>query len=81
MDKLDMVIPKGFYTRPVSNLASFYLYDVESPEKYTDWFETIRQASEHDIIKIHVNSIGGNLNTALQLMRCMNVSLRQLWSL
>jgi ATP-dependent Clp protease protease subunit len=74
MDKLDMVIPKGFYTRPVSNLASFYLYDVESPDKYTDWFETIRHASEHDIIKIHVNSIGGNLNTALQLMRCIDES-------
>jgi ATP-dependent protease ClpP protease subunit len=48
------------------------MYEVESAEKYTDWFEAIRQAGEHDIIKIHINSPGGNLNTALQLMRCID---------
>lgn len=72
MNNLDMVIPKAFYNRPVSNMSSFYMYEVESAEKYTDWFEAIRQANEHDIIKIHINSPGGNLNTALQLMRCID---------
>jgi ATP-dependent Clp protease protease subunit len=59
------------YARPVSNLYSFYLFEVGSPESYADWFETMRQAGEHDLVKIHINSPGGNLNTTIQLMRCM----------
>jgi ATP-dependent Clp protease protease subunit len=60
-----------FFARSLSSMYSFYLNEVGSPEDYHDWFETIRQAGENDIVKIHINSPGGSLNTTVQLMRCM----------
>jgi ATP-dependent protease ClpP protease subunit len=45
--------------------------EISSPEDYVEWYEIIRNASETDIIKIHINSPGGNLFTAVQLMRVM----------
>lgn len=59
------------YAKPASTLYSFYLYQVGDPEMYTDWFETIRQSGEGDIIKIHINSPGGLMSTAIQMMRVM----------
>jgi len=64
----------GSYSKAITHLHSFYLYDVTDPSDYTDWFDTIRNASENDIIKIHINSPGGNLLTTIQLMRALNES-------
>lgn len=58
--------------KPIGHLHTFYLTgEISSPEDYVDWYETIRNTSETDIIKIHINSPGGNLFTAVQLMRVM----------
>lgn len=58
-------IPKGFK-------HEFYLSgEIEEPEKYADWFHLIRNSSENDDIIIHINSMGGNAATAIQLMRVL----------
>ena len=58
--------------KPLGHLYTFYLCgEITTPDDYVDWFETIRNASETDIIKIHINSPGGNLFTSVQLMRVM----------
>lgn len=62
----------GMTSKPVSTLHEFYLTgDIESAEQYIEWFDTIRHASEHDIIKIYINSYGGDLFTAIQFMRVL----------
>jgi ATP-dependent Clp protease protease subunit len=68
----EQATPMPLYARPVSNQYSFYLYKVQQAELYTDWFETIRAAGENDVVKIHINSPGGDLNTSIQLIRAMN---------
>ena len=56
----------------LGQLHTLYLCgELNSPNEYVDWFELIRNASENDVIKIHINSHGGNLFTAVQLMRVM----------
>jgi hypothetical protein len=45
------------YTRPITNIHEFYLSgDIESPENYIEWFQTIRHATSMDVIKIYINS-------------------------
>jgi ATP-dependent Clp protease protease subunit len=58
--------------KPLANLHTIYLSgEVESPEEYTEIFETIRNCSKNDVIKIHINSPGGDLFTAIQFMRVL----------
>lgn len=59
--------------RPLGLLHTFYLSgDIEEAEEYIDWFDTIRNAGEGDIIKLHINSGGGDLFTAIQFMRVLS---------
>ena len=61
--------------RPLGFLHTFYLSGtIESPEEYSEWFDAIRMAQETDIIKIHINSPGGDLFTAIQFMRVLQES-------
>ena len=56
----------------LGQLYTLYLVgEITTPEDYVEWYEIIRNASENDVIKIHINSPGGNLFTAVQLMRVM----------
>lgn len=48
--------------------------EIKSADQYTDWFELLRSAGKSDIIKIHINCYGGDLFTAVQLMRCITES-------
>ena len=58
--------------KALATLHSIYISgDIQSPENYTDAFELIRQCGESDIIKIHINSHGGDLFTAVQFMRVL----------
>jgi ATP-dependent protease ClpP protease subunit len=58
--------------KPLGHLHTFYLSgEITTPDDYVEWFEIIRNASETDVIKIHINSSGGNLFTAVQFMRVM----------
>jgi len=75
MDELLGVNPKNknsFTNKPLVMQHNLYLTgEIQSADNYTDWFELIRNANKTDIIRIHINSYGGDLFTAIQLMRCM----------
>lgn len=59
-------------SRPMSNLHEFYLVgSIGKAEDYLEWFDTIRHASKNDLVKIYINSEGGNLFTAIQFMRVL----------
>ena len=64
---------KSEYTsKPLAHFHSFYLSGtIEKPDEYVEIFELIRGASKHDVIKIHINSYGGDLFTAIQFMRVL----------
>jgi len=63
------------YTIPSKSTASiheFYLSgEIEEPDQYIEWFDTIRHARETDQVKIYINSCGGDLYTAIQFMRVL----------
>jgi hypothetical protein len=63
----------GFFpSKPIANLYEFYLTEeIDTADNYVEWFDTIRHADETDIIKIYINSIGGDLFTAIQFMRVL----------
>ena len=59
-------------TKQAVNIHEFYLSgEVESSEEYIEWFDVIRSASQNDIIKIYINSPGGDLFTAIQFLRVL----------
>ena len=61
--------------KPLAHIHEFYLSgEVESSEEYIEWFDTIRNAQPADIVKIHINSYGGDLFTSIQMMRCISES-------
>jgi len=61
--------------KPLGLLHTFYISGIiEDAKQYNDWFEVIRNANETDIVKIHINSPGGDLFTAIQFMRVLNES-------
>ena len=61
-----------FSERPLARLHEFYLSGtIESADEYVEWFDTIRHASETDVVKIYINSYGGDLFTAIQFMRAI----------
>jgi ATP-dependent protease ClpP protease subunit len=56
-------------SRPIANLYEFYLVgEIEPAENYIEWFNTIRNCSDMDVIKININSGGGDLFSAVQLL-------------
>ena len=56
----------------IGTLYSFYIGpEIEGSEKYTEWFDILRNSSENDEIKMHINCYGGDLFTTIQLLRCM----------
>lgn len=62
-----------FTAKPIAQLLEFYLVGpVEEPSEYVEWFEAIRHAGPQDIVKIHINSGGGNVDAALQFLRCLS---------
>lgn len=64
-----------FFSKQYVNIYEFYLCgELETPEEYIQWFDTIRHAGETDVIKIYINSPGGNVFTAIQFMRVLKES-------
>lgn len=58
--------------RPLGFLHTYYISgEITEPSDYTEWFDQIRNAQETDIIKLHINSPGGDLFTAIQFMRVL----------
>lgn len=80
MNKSSILDPKlfqnegrGSFSKPVSQLHEFYLSGpIEDAEEYIEWFDTIRNASRGDTIRIYINSPGGDLYTTLQFLRVMS---------
>jgi ATP-dependent protease ClpP protease subunit len=81
MKKSNILDPKLFnqdkysnsFSKPIAQLHEFYLSGpVLDAEEYIDWFDTIRNASEIDTIRIYINSPGGDLYTTLQFLRVMS---------
>jgi ATP-dependent Clp protease protease subunit len=61
-----------FSDRALSKLSEFYLSGtIGHAEEYIDWFDTIRNAGENDVIRLNINSYGGDLFTAIQFMRVL----------
>jgi ATP-dependent protease ClpP protease subunit len=59
-----------FVDKPVGHVHEYYLSgEIDEPSKYTEWFNHMRHAGQNDVIKIYINSCGGDLWTALQFMR------------
>jgi ATP-dependent protease ClpP protease subunit len=57
------------------HIHEFYLSgDIIGSEEYIEWFDTIRSAARNDVIKIYINSSGGDLFTAIQFMRVLKES-------
>lgn len=80
MKKRNILDPKLFqedktsnsFTKPVARVHEFYLSGpIEDADNYIEWFDTIRNASSVDSIRIYINSPGGDLYTTLQFLRVM----------
>ena len=55
--------------RPLSTIYEFYISgDILEPEQYIDWFDTIRNTTPNDVVRLYINSMGGELFTAIQFM-------------
>ena len=62
-----------FPPKAVVNMHEFYLVgEISQPIDYLEWFDTIRHAGETDIVKIYINSEGGDLFTAIQFLRVLS---------
>lgn len=60
------------FHKQMLSIHEFYLSgEIESSENYISWFDTIRHAGENDVVKIYVNSPGGDIFTAIQFMRAL----------
>jgi ATP-dependent protease ClpP protease subunit len=65
----------SFTNRAAVNLHEFYLSGTIGPsDEYVEWFDVIRNAGENDIVKIYINSYGGDLFTAIQFLRVLKDS-------
>lgn len=74
MDLIKPPVPQNnrIISKQCVNIHEFYLSgDINSSEEYIDWFDIIRSAAENDILKIYINSSGGDLFTAIQFMRVL----------
>jgi ATP-dependent Clp protease protease subunit len=63
---------KNNFSDPYGVIHTFYLTGViEDPDNYITWFRKFKNATPNDIIYISINSGGGDLNTCIQLLKCM----------
>jgi ATP-dependent protease ClpP protease subunit len=68
-----------FEGKPIGHIFDLYLCgEILPPENYIDQFEIIRNAGENDVIRLHINSAGGDLSTAIQFNRVIQESQAQI---
>jgi ATP-dependent protease ClpP protease subunit len=76
-DVLEIGKPKthsnGYFpAKSVAEVHEFYLTgEITTADDYIEWFDAIRHAKETDLVKIYINSYGGDLFTAIQFMRVL----------
>jgi ATP-dependent Clp protease, protease subunit len=59
---------------PVRQISYYLSGEILEPQYYTELFNTLRGASETDLIYLHLNSSGGDFNTGLQIINNMLAS-------
>ncbi len=58
--------------KPLGNLYTIYLVgEITDADDYINCYEAIRNAGEDDVVKIHINSHGGDLFTTIQFIRAI----------
>lgn len=56
-----------------AQVYEFYISgDIEEPECYIDMFDLIRHCRHDDVVKLYINSCGGNLFTGIQFLRVLS---------
>lgn len=56
-----------------AQVYEFYICgEIDSPECYIDMFDTIRHSRHDDVVKLYINSYGGDLFTAIQFLRVLS---------
>lgn len=77
-DDLDLAAFDGmtrYERRTEIRQISYYLSgEIEQSNFYTELFYTLRTASETDLIYLHLNTVGGNFDTGLQIINNMLAS-------
>lgn len=62
-------------SKPLGNMITIYISgEIAEPEKYIGCIDAIRNANETDVIRIHINSPGGDLFTTIQFIRAITES-------
>jgi ATP-dependent protease ClpP protease subunit len=75
IDETKITLGKQYFTKNTSNVYEFYLSgEIEDASEYSEWFDIIRNARLGDVVKIYINSCGGDLYTALQFLRVLSES-------
>lgn len=66
-------LPMGMIEpKTTSHIYEFYISGtIESPEEYIEWFDTIRHCNADDVVKIYINSYGGDMYSGIQFMRVL----------
>ena len=61
-----------FFAQPAATVVNLYLCgEIKPAEEYVEWFQLFRAASENDVIFIRINSEGGDLFSAMQMVRAI----------
>jgi len=72
---LESLVSDNSFRKTAANVYEFYLSgEVGEASEYIEWFDTIRNATAADTVKIYINSPGGDLYTTLQFLRVMGES-------
>jgi ATP-dependent protease ClpP protease subunit len=67
--------PSQSFAKTMGTLYEFYLTgEIGDASKYTEWFNQIRHADKSDLVKLYINSPGGDMFTAIQFIRAMKES-------
>jgi ATP-dependent protease ClpP protease subunit len=84
MDKTQKIKNKGLFdalikgsqesfTSDYGSIKEYYVCEeIGEASDYIEWFHDIRNSRQSDIIKIHINSPGGNLFTTIQFMQALS---------
>lgn len=69
---LESLFRPKYFEQPIARVINLYLCGpIQGAEEYVEWFQILRSVGENDIIYIRINSEGGDLFAALQLVRAI----------
>ena len=72
LGKSKYMSPGQIDPKPIGFVYEYYLVgEIDEADAYIEWFDQIRHAKENDVVKIYINSGGGDLFTAIQFMRVL----------